>query len=280
MKTSQLKRCRICGSLSLIKKYNLNKDFSIYNCKKCNTDLLYPIPTKNDIKQTTDQSYFEAYSDKSIKEFKIKDFNRMLGEISKNRIKSVLEVGCANAYIVEHLLKNQVQAFGIELFPEVARMAQKRFKDKRIYVGKFERYQFKKKFDLIIMLDLIEHLENPMDALKKAKEILNPDGHIIILTPDITSFSRTILGKYWTAYYIEHINCFSPITMKFFANTLGLKLHTYKRFHKTVNLHYFIRHLFHKFPIFKFLNFLTKFSKINFNFQIDDSSMLVILKKL
>ena len=68
-------------------------------------------------------------------------------------------------------------------------------------------------------------------------------------------------------------------TMEYLAEKTGLKLFKYQRFHKTVNLHYFIRHLFHKFSVFMFLNFLTRIPSINFQFQIDDNSMLVILQK-
>jgi len=273
-----MKQCRICKKKTVTYLYPLNTKYSIYHCSTCNTDLTSPIPSPADVAQSTDVEYFKAYEDLSIKHFKILDLKRILEELPMNKVKSGLDIGCANAYLVEYLLSKKVDAYGIELFPEVAAEAQKKFKDKRIYVGDFEKYQFKRKFDVLIMFDLIEHIVDPQGVFEKAKKILNPGGFVLILTPDINAFNRKILKRHWTAYYVEHVHCFSKQSMEYLAEKTGLKLFHYQRFHKTVNLHYFIRHLFHKFPFFMFLNIFTRFPSINFNFRIDDNSMLVILQ--
>ena len=274
-----MKQCRICKSKKVSYLYPLTKKYSIYHCSNCNTDLTSPIPSPADVAQSTDIEYFKAYEDVSIKNFKIEDLRRILKELPMKKIKSALDIGCANAYLVEYLLSKKVDAYGIELFPEVAKEAQKKFKEKRIYVGDFEKYNFKRKFDLLIMFDLIEHIVKPEDVFEKVKHILNPGGFLLILTPDINALNRKILKQHWTAYYVEHVHCFSKQSMEYLSEKTGLKLFKYQRFHKTVNLHYFIRHLFHKFSVFMFLNFLTKIPSINFQFQIDDNSMLVILQK-
>lgn len=279
MKKAKLDRCRVCGSSKVRKLYNLKDKFDIYNCSNCQTDLLYPLPSIKDVSQSTDYEYFKAYEDLSIKLFKTEDFKRILDQLPKSRVKSALDVGCANAYLVESMLKDGIDAYGIELFPEVAKKAQQKFKEKRIFTGEFTKYNFKRKFDLIVMFDLIEHMVNPYLAFEKAKDLLNKGGFVLILTPDISALKKRLLGRYWTGYYIEHVHCFSPTTMSYFARKSGLKIYKIKRFYKRVNLHYFIRHLFHRYPLFKFLNFFTRFKMLNFIFPINDDSMLAILRK-
>lgn len=274
-----LKTCRICHSKNPSYLYPLKNKFSIYHCSKCNTDLIFPVPTIKDIARANNQTYFEAYDDESIKDFKTLDLQKVLSKIPSKQIKSALDVGCANAYLVEYLLSKKVDAYGIELFPEVAKRAQKKFKEKRIFTGDFLTYKFNRKFDLIIMFDLLEHTQDPSVILKKAKELLNTNGYITIITPDISAFKRKILGRYWTAYYIEHMQCFSLQTIKHITDGIGLKFCEYFRFSKTVNVHYFIRHIYHKFSVFSILRPLTKIPFINFNFSINDDSMLIILQK-
>lgn len=275
---NKLKQCRICNSKDVEYLYPLTKKFDIYHCSNCNTDLTVPIPSPKDVAQSTDDEYFKAYEDLSIRDFKIIDLKRVLEQLPFKKIKSALDVGCANAYLVEYLLEKKVDAYGIELFPEVAAEAQKKFKEKRIYVGDFETYKFKRKFDLLIMFDLVEHIVKPENMFKISKKLLNPGGFVIILTPDIDALPRKFLKQNWTAYYVEHVHCFSEKAMDYLAKKTGLTLYKYQRFYKTVNLHYFIRHLFHKFPIFMPLNFITKIPWFNFNFRINDNSMLVILQ--
>lgn len=43
--------------------------------------------------------------------------------------------------------------------------------------------QLKKKFDCIIYIDVIEHIENDIGEITTAIELLNPGGHLIVLSP-------------------------------------------------------------------------------------------------
>ena len=42
-------------------------------------------------------------------------------------------------------------------------------------------------FDVIVMLDVIEHLENPLEALQSVERILKPGGALYLSTPNINS---------------------------------------------------------------------------------------------
>lgn len=51
-------------------------------------------------------------------------------------------------------------------------------------VGDFETYNFKTKYDFILMSRVLESFHNPIKALYKAKELLNKNGVLLIITPD------------------------------------------------------------------------------------------------
>ncbi len=54
----------------------------------------------------------------------------------------------------------------------------------RIHLGRFdESYQTDQSFHWIVMLDVLEHIPNPIAALEKARELLQPDGRMLLTLP-------------------------------------------------------------------------------------------------
>lgn len=67
-------------------------------------------------------------------------------------------------------------------------------------------------FDLIVLSDVIEHLEAPVTGVRNLMRHLSRDGHLLITTPNPTSFSmivRSLTGRRPNVYY-DHVTCFMP----------------------------------------------------------------------
>ena len=75
----------------------------------------------------------------------------------------------------------------------------------------FEKFNSKsKKYDLIILLDVIEHFKNPISNLKKARGMLKKNGILVIQTPNYKSLMAGICRD-WAWWMIEeHKYFFSP----------------------------------------------------------------------
>ncbi len=55
---------------------------------------------------------------------------------------------------------------------------------KRIHVGPFDRsFQPGKRFGLILMLDVLEHIADPTESLLRAEELLAPGGVLLVTVP-------------------------------------------------------------------------------------------------
>jgi SAM-dependent methyltransferase len=52
-------------------------------------------------------------------------------------------------------------------------------------------------FDAILMLDVLEHTESPLQALKEARRVVNEASLLIASTPNAGSPLRVVLGKHW-----------------------------------------------------------------------------------
>ncbi len=72
-----------------------------------------------------------------------------------------------------------------------------------------------KKFDIIVMADIIEHVNNPVDLLKFYSQFLTPDGKMLITTPNAKRIQDSINiflgGDYWINE--EHTMWLCPKTM-------------------------------------------------------------------
>jgi len=69
-----------------------------------------------------------------------------------------------------------------------------------------------RKFDAIVLSDVIEHMNAPVTGVCNLMKHLQTDGKLFITTPNPTAFnliSRAILGRNMNTYW-DHVSCFSP----------------------------------------------------------------------
>jgi 2-polyprenyl-3-methyl-5-hydroxy-6-metoxy-1,4-benzoquinol methylase len=66
--------------------------------------------------------------------------------------------------------------------------------------------------DVVTLLDVVEHFENPLELLSKAASLLGPDGCIVILTGNADSWTfRMLSNSHWYLAAIpEHVSVLSP----------------------------------------------------------------------
>ena len=80
-------------------------------------------------------------------------------------------------------------------------------------------------FDVIVIADVIEHVNNPVDLLRMYATYLNPTGIIIITTPNAVSarnFTHILFGNFYSVNP-EHTFWFCPKTILETIERAGLK---------------------------------------------------------
>ena len=96
----------------------------------------------------------------------------------------------------------------------------------KILASRIESLKIQHKFDLIILNQVIEHLDNLNSVLKKCHQILDDDGILFIETPNIGGLDYTIFKKkYWGGYHVpRHWQLFSDENIGKYLNDFGFSV--------------------------------------------------------
>src|SRR5206468_5559412 len=130
-----------------------------------------------------DAQYAAAYQDlyknhwwwRVREEILLGQIRRLLAGVSNARI---LDVGCGAGLFFD-ALEPYGRVEGIESDPAAVEQSGK-WKT-RIVVGELDgAYTPERPFDLILMLDVLEHVNNPEHILRRAREVVTPSGAVLI----------------------------------------------------------------------------------------------------
>lgn len=106
------------------------------------------------------------------------------------RDSSVLEMGPAEGVMTEKLVNDVSDLTIVEGSEYFTNLLKDKYPQVEIYNSLFENYQPNKKFDVIILGHVLEHVENPTEILKRAKNWLNKEGIIFAAVPNCHSIYR------------------------------------------------------------------------------------------
>lgn len=105
--------------------------------------------------------------------------------ISLVRGRKVLDIGSGSGFLLNELNKEGKKAFGVEPLTEMLTISRKRYPELFIYQGYAEDIEkiFPHVVDTVIMTDVLEHIENDKEQLKKISRKIKKGGQIIIVVP-------------------------------------------------------------------------------------------------
>jgi 2-polyprenyl-3-methyl-5-hydroxy-6-metoxy-1,4-benzoquinol methylase len=143
----------------------------------------------------------------------------------------LLELGCAEGRTSEALKKRYgCRATGVEYDEAQGQSARSRLDS--VTIGNAETVEIPGgKFDLILCLDVLEHLVDPWAVVAKLVERMTPDGSVIISVPNVQHYKTSfgvLLGN-WTytpsgALDVTHLRFFVRSTAESMLTNAGLKI--------------------------------------------------------
>ena len=232
---SEKSHCWICGSekLDLVKPSNIqqgltSESFSItdshygttgaiYRCASCDflqcSKLTDVLPFYEDL---TDHAYDAGRRERSIQARKILEVAHKLHSGGR-----LLDIGAGSGFLVEQAIQMGYSAEGIEPSGWLQKMAQQR--SLPVHLGTFPHPAVKGPFDLITLIDVLEHVSEPVALLQNIAANLAPDGMAVVVTPDVRSIAAHVLGWKWWHFRVAHIGYFNQQNLFLALDQAGLQ---------------------------------------------------------
>lgn len=187
---------------------------SIVKCKKCGLVRSLEIIDRDQLKKLYEKSSF-TYSEMTgrLQE----SYSLVLKEAVKysSSMKSFMEVGCGNGFMLEEAQRlGFKKVTGVEPSTDAIKHAHKSIRN-NIVQSILTKDTFKKsQFDLICAFQVFDHIPDPNSFLTICYNILKPNGVLVLMNHDVSSFSAKILGERSPIFDIEHTYLYDQNTIK------------------------------------------------------------------
>ena len=171
-----------------------NKNFTVAKTKIEEDEDMYRFYESNNYRphQTiqntlTDKIYF--ISRKLMLYFKYKTIEPYVSS------KSILDYGCGNGEFLNYVSKRGLNGVGVEK----SNHSQKICKKKDLKVFPTIQGLTNKRFDIISLWHVLEHVSNPSKTISSLSTILSNRGHFVIAVPNIQSIDSQVFKSEWAA---------------------------------------------------------------------------------
>ncbi len=183
--------------------FSVADEFTYYGCAGCGTIFIHPVPV--DLLKNIYPPNYYSFTHKSgnvvvrIKEWLDKNFFKKILKRLPGTDLNVLDIGGGTGWMLDMLKRTdkRINFTQIVDIDEKARaIAEKN--GHSYFEGTIESFKTEKQFDLVLMLNLIEHVADPLAVLQKTQSLLSPGGAIVIKTPNTDSWdARLFKNSYW-----------------------------------------------------------------------------------
>lgn len=228
MSTETLTACPVCGSGKLrnfitCKDYLVSHtDFDIQECTQCNFRFTNPRPDQQSIGRFYKSEQYVSHNDESkglinflyrtVRQYTLKGKVNLIHELNKGT-GSILDIGCGTGSFLEACQHSGWTIQGIEPDADARSVAAARLNSR---VGEsLQQLDSTQKFDVITMWHVLEHVAELDQAAARLKQLLKPEGTLIIAVPNNASADAVYYKEHWAAYDVpRHLHHFTPATIK------------------------------------------------------------------
>lgn len=110
--------------------------------------------------------------------------------------KTVLDLGCGSGRVSLYASKYAKKVLGIDYIEDAIKFSNKfasicNIKNVEFQVGDLDKFS-ERKVDVIIMAEVLQHVDNPNQVLRRSNKILNKNGRMIISVPSFNNFRGII----------------------------------------------------------------------------------------
>lgn len=296
--------CEFCGGESVFVKYDFGLH-RILRCRACTFMWLTPQPTQAELRQIYSFDYYrnrkffnvdsanenvygyhDYFSERFIKQ---QDHQRIIGrlvELGEAGLdagrRRFLDVGCGLGYLLDVAHDHGFDVEGIDCNPAAAEWIAEKFRFP-VFCGDFMAYEGRP-FDAVAMLDVIEHLPEPFEALAKAASLVRPGGVFVLSTMDSDSLVSRVIGKRLEDFRRtrEHLYFFNRRTIRAALERAGFEILRIDSYGLTIQLDFLMARARLAFPLLGALpeRLVHRLGLSGLRFHFDPRTKMIVYARL
>jgi 2-polyprenyl-3-methyl-5-hydroxy-6-metoxy-1,4-benzoquinol methylase len=136
----------------------------------------------------------------------------------------VLDVGCSAGHLLAEFSRNGWHTLGIESSPAAAAFAVRHF-NLNVMNQPLDSVKLTQAVDLITLIHVLEHLPDPVSALRRLSQSLLGSGLIVMEFPNFDSWLLPVFGgNYRPLCPWDHLWFFTPTTAARLVQRAGLRI--------------------------------------------------------
>jgi 2-polyprenyl-3-methyl-5-hydroxy-6-metoxy-1,4-benzoquinol methylase len=229
MSTAEVTHCQLCGSSERSLKFR-DDPFQVVTCNSCGLVYVTPRLQGQALVDVYDEGYWKSdnpkqrgYADYANDgPLYLRTFQKrwaLVQRLLPARAR-ILDIGCAAGYFLRVAAEHGHDVHGVEMSQPIAKEAQKALGEDRIHIGTLDeaiagKHYEPGSFDLVTMWDVVEHIPEPQPVLRRIRDLVKPEGRLLLETQNVASRWARLLGKRWHHYkHHEHLYHFDPDTIR------------------------------------------------------------------
>jgi len=233
-----LKNCPVCGSqkfdpfISGKDFFLTGESFSILKCHDCGFRFTNPRPKAEDLGSYYESSEYISHSDSrkglfaSVYQMVRKyTLSRKLSLISKFQPKGkILDIGCATGQFLNYMVENGWNVTGIEPDEKTRSRAVSEY-GLEVFPEEQLNILDKSSFDVITMWHVLEHVSDLNKRMEQLRNLLKPQGTLIIAVPNCDAYDAKKYGEFWAGYDLpRHLYHFTKSDIKLLLENHGFTI--------------------------------------------------------
>lgn len=249
------------------------EEFLVVRCNSCGLTYLLNPPDESEIYEDYYQIEFKGDDYRKDSSFahlrEIFEINSQRVELIKKLASlsedfKILDIGCGSGLFLKSCKDAGINGAGIDVSNNALNFARNEF-GLDVYNKSTEDLKNEgKRYDMITMWHVLEHITEPINELRKIKELLSPNGCLMIEVPNLNSIKFKLSGNKWKGgnHPLYHRSFFTSKTLREtliksgFTNVRRIKF-SYPLSNKSV-FYNLLKILFNVFSADAFLNFIAE----------------------
>jgi SAM-dependent methyltransferase len=225
-------RCRLCGEAASVLwrdcrdlEYFVDAHWPFHRCAGCGLVFMHPGPTRRELPALYPADYRNFDPPRNaLSAFLVERYHSAHLATALRHLPpggAFFEVGCADGALLERVRARGHVVGGVEVSRDACERAWAKGLD--VVHGTVEELRSDRRWDVVFMSHVIEHVLDPVETIARVRELLEPGGVAYVETPNAGSLDARLWGAGWgLVHYPRHLWLFTRATLRRLLEGAGL----------------------------------------------------------